>query len=235
MKNSILFVISVMVTVAAIYVVLDKYNIGLWHFFQYILIVLVISFVYIFMHECMHFFVAYMFDMKIVFLKYFHLMFLFDENKIKKYKGKEFGGAGNILVFPTWKNTSKQWLIYLIVPCIFTFIITGILFFIKMNYVYDNIALNCMVYMGIFYCLWCIIPIKGSDVYYVWLYIFKRTQFEVIYRTLLLNYALIFGDMDYEGYFITEIPNLRLDSEAMQDWIFSDLKYEIDLILIGQY
>lgn len=232
MKNSILSVLVIGVTFVAIYLVLDRYVISFEKFFQYILFFLAISFFYILIHECIHLFVAYMFDMKIVFLKYFKLMFLFDEKRVKKYTGKDFDSVGNSLAFPTWRNTSKQWLAYLIVPYIVTFITTGILFFIKMNDSCDNIVFNCMLYMGGFYCLWCIIPIKGSDLYYAWLYIFKRNQFDAIYNTLLLNYALIYGDMNYERYLMMKIPNLRLDSEVMQDWFFSNLKYDIDLILM---
>ncbi|MCI9127572.1 MAG: hypothetical protein HFG28_10305 [Eubacterium sp.] len=234
-KNSILYVLAIGVTFAAIYLVLDKYVIRLGEFFQYILIILAVSYIYIFVHECIHLLIAYMFDMKIVFLKFFNLMFLFDGKTVKKYKDKDFNGAGNSLAFPTWRNTSKQWLVYLIVPYIFTFIATGMLFFTNMNYTCDNIVFNCMVYMGIFYCLWCIIPIKGSDLYYAWIYILKRSQFDAIYNTLVLNYALIYSDMNYEKYFMMKIPNLRLESEVMQDWLFSSLKYDIDLILMGKY
>lgn len=235
MKNSILSVLAIGVTFVAVYLVLDKYAIGFEKFSQYILIILAISFFYVLVHECIHLLVAYMFDMKIVFLKYFNLMFLFDEKMVKNYKDKDFNGIGNSLAFPTWRNTSKQWLAYLTMPCIFTFITTGIFLFIKMNYVCNNIVFNCMMYMGIFYCLWCIIPIKGSDLYYVWLYILKRNQFDVIYNTLVLNYALIYSDMEYERYFMIKMPNLKMDSEVTQDWFFASLKYNIDLILMGKY
>lgn len=235
MKNSILSVLAIGVTFVAVYLVLDKYDIGFEKFCLVILIIIAISLFYVLVHECIHILVAYMLNMKIVFLKYFNLMFLFDEKRVKNYKGKDFNGIGNSLAFPTWRNTSKHWLAYLTMPYIITFITTGILLFIEMNNVCDNIVFNCVMYMGMFYCLWCVIPIKGSDLYYAWLYIFKRNQFDVIYNTLLLNYALIYSDMEYNKYFMIKISTLKIDSEVLQDWFFSRLKYDIDLILLVKY
>lgn len=219
-KNSILSVLAIGLTFGAIYLLMDKYHISIEKNFQYTFIVLAISFFYILIHECIHLLVAHMFGMKLVFLKYFNSIFLFNEKRVRSYKGNDFNGVGNSLAFPTWRNTSKQWLSYLIAPYIFTFIMTGILFFVKIHYECDNIAFNCMLYMGVLYCLWCIIPIKGSDLYYAWLYLFKRNQFDAIYNTLVLNYALIYSDMNNERYLMMKIPNLRLDNEVMQDWFF---------------
>ena len=228
-------ILAIVLTLVALYLVMDKYDLSLVVLLKYALIVFVVASVYIFVHESLHALVAYVLRMKLVLLKFYDVMLLFCENKVKIYKGKEFGGPGNCLAFPTWKNNYRQWLIYIILPYSITLIATFILLYVKMAYGWDSLVLDCTYKMALLYVLWSIIPIKGSDLYYLWIYVFHRSKFEAIYEILLLNYAHIFGDMNYEKYSVMKRPELSLDSEEMQGWIYARLKYDVDLILMGKY
>ncbi len=234
-KDIMLSTLAIIVTLVAVYLVMDKYNLSLTSFFKYALVIFAVASIYTLLHESMHALVAYVLGMKLVLLKYFNIMILFEDKKVKIYRGKEFGGPGNCLAFPTWKNTSKQWLAYIILPYALTLITIATLLFVKLKYGWDSVVLDCTFSMGVFYVLWSIIPIEGSDLYYLWIYAFKRNIFDAIYEVLLLNYAHIFGDMNDEKYNVMKIPDLSLDSEHMQSLICARLKYDVDLILMGKY
>ncbi len=233
-KNKLMSILAIVVTIVAIYLVMDKYNLNLVNLFKYAFVIFAVASIYTLLHEALHALVAHMLHMKLVMLKLFNIMLLFDEGRVKIYKGKEFGGPGNCLAFPTWKNTPRQWLTYIILPYSITLISVLVLLYVKITFGWDSVVLDCTFALGVLYVLWSIIPIKGSDLYYLWIYAFERSEFQGIYEILLLNYALIFGDVKYEKN-VFKIPKLGLDSEEMQGWIYAKLKYDVDLILMGTY
>lgn len=233
-KHSFCYVLAVGLTIFAVYLILNKYHMELEKIAKIICYAVGIGMLYTFVHEMLHLMIAKIFSMKRIFVKVFGVIILWEERRIKIWKGKDFKGAGNCFALPTWKNTEIQWIIYIITPWVLTVIGTLILWIIKSYFEIQNLVWDCAFYMGVLYCIWSIFPIKGSDLYYFWMYFLDKERVGMIFHTLKLNYALIFSDINIDEFLKQrKIPeNIRM--EFLEDYLCAHMKCSILLLLMGK-
>ena len=229
LKDKLIKVFCIILSIIAIWILISKYEI--YFLIKAILRIIIFTTVYITLHELLHFAAAGIFSMKLICIHIFCFIFSYEEKRIKIIKDKIFDSAGSCFALPTWKNTEKQWLVLMITPVVGTLFLTVISGVIKGN----SIELEFMLYMGMLFTLWSLIPFQGSDIYYMWLYIFKRSEFKAVFEGIQLGYGLIYGDINVPAYCGIEFPNLEPDNEIMQNWMGLHLEYAIILVMTKNY
>ena len=188
----------------------------------YVLCIVIVSvYLYTILHECLHGFVAYIFSMKLIYVQAFNLRYFFQNNSIKFSKKFLFNGdAGSCLALPKWDTTKRQWIIFIITPLLFTILLVAGALYINKLYI-DATYFNVLCFLGVLYCILSIIPIKGTDGYYLWMYLFRKEEFETFLQVMVLCYAQIFSDDCNKKYHIESLAYWRniKDNKIKQDYL----------------
>lgn len=221
-ENIVLCVTAIVLTTMAVILLRRTYGIKIIELLWGIIIGAVIIYIYTILHESMHCLAAYIFSIKLIYAQVFHIRYFFSEKKLKISRNHQFyGNSGSCFALPDWYTTKVQWLGFIIAPLLFNLIVVGAAFYFRYG-VFTDVRVFCVIYyVSMIICIWSFIPLEGTDAYYIFLFLFRKEEFETIFQTLVLHYAQVFSDDAYQSFHVDSYDYLnRIKSlEVKRDYL----------------
>lgn len=228
--KKVMYIIAGILMLFAVHLISVKYNMKYFELIKSVFVIALVCITYLILHEIVHAIVAYILDMKIIFIQFLGIVFCMDERKFKILKkDNEFWDVADCLALPTWKNSIRQWVWYTIVPILLTILLTISLGVIQCNDIATGTTIRCIYYIGIIYCMWSLIPLEGADIYYLYLFFLNKDKLKMYHFIMQSSYSLLYSEPCEN---VQYMQNVTGESELEKTYICSFLRYKILEILI---
>lgn len=229
--NKVMYIIASILMLFAGYLISMKYNMKYFELIKDIFVIVVACITYLIIHEIVHAIVAYILDMKIIFIQFLGIIFCIDERKFKILKkDNDFWDVADCLALPTWKNSVRQWVWYTIMPILLTILLVIFLGVIQCNNIIaTGTTIRCIYYIGIIYCMWSLIPLEGADIYYLYMYFFNKNKLKMCHFIMQSSYSILYSVLCEN---IECMQNVTGESELEKTYICSFFRYKILEILL---
>lgn len=218
-----------MLMLLAGYLICKKYNVTYFELLKSAVLIAIVCAIYLILHESVHAIVAHVFHMKIIFIQFLGIAFCFDVRKFKIIKkDNDFWDFADCLALPTWRNSIQHWVWYAITPSLLTIVLVVFLGVLQGNNIVTGTTIKCVYYIGIIYCIWSLIPLEGSDIYYLYMYFLNEEKLKRTFFIMQSSYSVLYADI-CKNIDFKQSKNVK--SELEKTYICSFFRYKILEIL----